>query len=44
VLFGALTEAGLAAARGDGEPDELFGAFLELVKHLARPRARAALA
>jgi AcrR family transcriptional regulator len=44
VLFGALTEAGLAAARGDGEPDELFGAFLELVKHLARPGARAALA
>ena len=43
VLFGALTEAGLAAARGDGEPDELFGAFLELVRHLARPRARAAL-
>jgi AcrR family transcriptional regulator len=44
VLFGALTEAGLAAARGDGEPDELFGAFLELVRRLARPRSRAALA
>jgi AcrR family transcriptional regulator len=44
VLFGALTEAGLAAARGDGEADELFGAFLELVRRLARPRARAALA
>ena len=43
VLFGALTEAGLAAARGDGDPDELFDAFLGLVRHLAPRRARAAL-
>jgi AcrR family transcriptional regulator len=43
VLFGALTEAGMAAARGDGDRDELFAAFLALVRHLARPRARAAL-
>ena len=35
VLFGALTEAGLAAARGDGDPEELFDAFLRLVRHLA---------
>jgi AcrR family transcriptional regulator len=35
VLFGALTEAGLAAARGDGDADELLAAFLRLVRHLA---------
>jgi len=31
VLFGALTEAGLAASRGDGDPDDLFGAFRRLM-------------
>lgn len=44
VLFGALTEAGLAAARGDGDPDDLFEAFLELVRHRAPAPARAAIA
>jgi AcrR family transcriptional regulator len=34
VLFGALTEAGLAAARGDGDPDELFEAFRRLIDRL----------
>jgi AcrR family transcriptional regulator len=34
VLFGALTEAGLAAARGDGEIDELLGAFALLIDRL----------
>jgi hypothetical protein len=34
VLFGALTEAGLAASRGDGDADELFDAFRLLVEHL----------
>jgi AcrR family transcriptional regulator len=34
LLFGALTEAGLAAARGDGDPDELFDAFCGLVTRL----------
>ncbi len=44
VLFGALTEAGMAAARGDGDAEELFDAFLRLVRHLAPVSARAALA
>jgi AcrR family transcriptional regulator len=35
VLFGALTEAGLAAARGDADPHELFAAFRTLVDRLA---------
>jgi AcrR family transcriptional regulator len=35
LLFGALTEAGLAAARGDVDADELFTAFLQLVERLA---------
>jgi len=43
VLFGALTEAGLAAARGDGDPEELLAAFLRLVRHLAPAGAADAL-
>jgi AcrR family transcriptional regulator len=39
LLFGALTEAGLAAARGDLDADELFGAFESLVDRLAPPAA-----
>jgi AcrR family transcriptional regulator len=35
LLFGALTEAGLSAARGDLDADELFTAFEELVDRLA---------
>lgn len=35
LLFGALTEAGLAAARGDAGADELFAAFTRLVDRLA---------
>ena len=44
VLFGAITEAGLAAARGDGDPEELLDAFLRLVRHLAPGEAADALA
>ncbi|HEX6421679.1 MAG TPA: TetR family transcriptional regulator [Acidimicrobiales bacterium] len=40
LLFGALTEAALAAARGDGDPDELFTAFERLVDRLAPAGAR----
>jgi AcrR family transcriptional regulator len=36
VLFGALTEAGLAASRGDGDPDVLFAAFRRLIELLTR--------
>jgi AcrR family transcriptional regulator len=35
VLFGALTEGGLAASRGDGDPDVLFAAFRKLIELLA---------
>ena len=31
LLFGALTEAALAAARGEAEPDDLFAAFARLI-------------
>ena len=31
LLFGALTEAALAAARGEAEPDDLFAAFERLI-------------
>jgi AcrR family transcriptional regulator len=41
LLFGALTEAGLAAARGELDADELFAAFQQLVERLAPARARA---
>jgi AcrR family transcriptional regulator len=34
VLFGALTEAGLAAARGDGDVEELLAAFALLIERL----------
>lgn len=37
LLFGALTEAALAAARGDADPDDLFAAFLHLVDRLGPP-------
>jgi AcrR family transcriptional regulator len=40
VLFGALTEAGLAAARGDAEADALFDAFARLIERLG-PRSTA---
>jgi AcrR family transcriptional regulator len=35
LLFGALTEASLAAAREDGDADDLFAAFERLVDRLA---------
>ena len=35
LLFGALTEAALAAARGEADADELFAAFGRLVDRLA---------
>jgi AcrR family transcriptional regulator len=41
LLFGALTEAGLAAARGELDADELFAAFQQLVERLAPAPARA---
>ena len=37
LLFGALTEAGLAAARGDEDAGDLFAAFERLVDRLAPP-------
>jgi AcrR family transcriptional regulator len=37
LLFGALTEGGLAAARGDESTDQLFAAFERLVDRLAPP-------